>query len=302
MPDEIVNISAPITPVMLILRNAYRCHAVAGGLMHVVRATEGYVSADGGVPLNPTNRGRCLENLDVFVIAGGLGTRIEPVLGKLPKLLAPVSGRPYLTYLLDWLRRFGAARVVLGLGHQAHAVVDFLKQDSASLRDLAVETVVEPRPLGTAGAVRFARQSLRSDPVLVMNGDSFADADLCKFLEHHRRMRAKATLLCAEVDDAGRYGRVELDQADRIQGFVEKDAAFHGSSPVNAGVYLFSAALLDEIAAGNATSLERDVFARAPAGSLAAFTGRFAFIDIGTPQSLALAGKVIGGDSRSGTP
>jgi NDP-sugar pyrophosphorylase family protein len=239
-----------------------------------------------------TNGGRCLKDLDVFVIAGGLGTRIQPVLGQVPKLLAPISGRPYLAYLLDWLARFGAARVVLGLGHQAQAVVDFLK--TTSRRDLVVETVIEPRPLGTAGAIRFARQQLHSDPVLVMNGDSFADADLCGFLDYHRRIGAKATLLCAEVDDAGRYGRVELDRAGRIHGFVEKDPAFHGRSPVSAGVYLLSAALLDEIAAGTGTSIERDVFARAPSGSLAAFTGRFAFIDIGTPESLALAGDVIG--------
>jgi NDP-sugar pyrophosphorylase family protein len=258
------------------------------------------VNSDGSVTLNATSRGRCLEEIDVLVIAGGLGTRIQPVLGNVPKLLAPISGRPYLAYLLDWLRRFGAARVVLGLGHQAHAVVDFLKHDIAS-RDIAIETVIEPRPLGTAGAVRFARGSLRTDPVLVMNGDSFADADLCKFLEHHRHVQAKATLLCAEVDDAGRYGRVALDQAGRIHGFVEKDPAFHGASPVSAGVYLFSAELLDEIAAGEDTSLERDVFARAPSGSIDAFTGRFTFIDIGTPESLALAGKVIGSDARSAT-
>jgi mannose-1-phosphate guanylyltransferase len=259
------------------------------------------VNSGGGVTLNDKNRGRCLEDIDVFVIAGGLGTRIEPVLGKVPKLLAPISGRPYLAYLLDWLGRFGAARVVLGLGHQAQAVVDFLKDDTESRRDLVVETVVEPRPLGTAGAVRFARASLHTDPVLVMNGDSFADADLCKFVERHRHGEAKATLLCAEVDEAGRYGRVALNREGRIQGFVEKDPAFHGASPISAGVYLFSAALLDEIAAGSVTSLERDVFARAPAGSLNAFTGRFTFIDIGTPESLALAGKVIGSDARSAT-
>jgi NDP-sugar pyrophosphorylase family protein len=259
------------------------------------------VSSDGSMTADATNRGRCLEDIDVFVIAGGLGTRIEPVLGKIPKLLAPISGRPYLAYLVDWLSRFGATRVVLGLGHQAQAVVNFLKNEMVSGRGLVVDTVIEPQPLGTAGAVRFARESLRTDPVLVMNGDSFADADLCKFVEHHRRMKAKATLLCAEVDDAGRYGRVELDQAGRINGFVEKDPEFHGSSPISAGVYLFSAALLDEIAAGNAKSLEHDVFARAPSGSLAAFTGRFAFIDIGTPESLALAGEVIGSHVGSAT-
>ena len=156
-------------------------------------------------------------------------------------------------------------------------------------------TVTEPRPLGTAGAIRFARPNLRTDPVLVMNGDSFADADLCAFVAHHRRARAKATLLCAEVDDAGRYGRVELDGKGRIRGFIEKDPDFHGRSAVSAGVYLFSAALLDEIAAGSAVSLEHDVFGRAPAGSLDAFAGRFAFIDIGTPESLKLAARVFGG-------
>jgi mannose-1-phosphate guanylyltransferase len=235
----------------------------------------------------------CLATLDVLVIAGGLGTRIQSALGDTPKLLAPIGGRPYLAYLLDWLRRFGAKRIVLGLGHRAQAVIDYLDRNKTSYGDLTLVTVTEPRPLGTAGAIRFARSNLRTDPVLVMNGDSFADADLCAFVDHHRRAKAKATLLCAEVDDAGRYGRIELDGEGRIRGFVEKDPNFHGRSAVSAGIYLFSAALLDEIAEGSAVSLEHDVFGRAPSGSLAACAGRFAFIDIGTPESLKLAERVL---------
>jgi NDP-sugar pyrophosphorylase family protein len=241
------------------------------------------------------SRAQCLAKLDVFVIAGGLGTRIGSVLGDTPKLLAPIAGRPYLAHLLDWLRRFGAKRIVLGLGHRAQAVADFLDSNKAAHRDLDITTVIEPRPLGTAGAVRFARPQLRSDPVLIMNGDSFADADLCAFIDHHHRAKAKATLLCVEVDDAGRYGRVEINSEGRIGGFIEKDPNFHGSSAISAGVYLFSAALLDEIAKGNAASLEREVFGTAPAGSLHAFAGRSAFIDIGTPESLKAAERVIGG-------
>jgi mannose-1-phosphate guanylyltransferase len=237
---------------------------------------------------------QCLATLDVLVIAGGLGTRIQSALGDTPKLLAPIGGRPYLAYLLDWLRRFGAKRIVLGLGHRAQAVADYLDRNKSSHGDLTVETVTEPRPLGTAGAIRFARPNLRTDPVLVMNGDSIADADLCAFVAYHRRARAKATLLCAEVDDAGRYGRVELDGEGRIRGFIEKDPDFHGRSAVSAGVYLFSAALLDEIAGGSAVSLERDVLGRAASGSLDAFAGPFAFIDIGTPESLKLAERVFG--------
>jgi NDP-sugar pyrophosphorylase family protein len=257
------------------------------------------VSSDGRVTHPILERGRCLAELDVLVIAGGLGTRIRSVLGDTPKLLAPVGGRPYLVILLDWLRLFGAKRIVLGLGHQAPAVVDFLDRNKSAHDDLTIVTVSEPRPLGTAGAVRFARPKLRSDPVLVMNGDSFTVADLCALVEHHRRAKAKATLLCAEVNDAGRYGRVELDSSGFIRGFIEKDSNFHGRSVVSAGVYLFSAALLDEIAAGQASSIEHDVFTRAPAGSLNAFAGRFPFIDIGTPESLAHAESVIGANFRS---
>ena len=245
-------------------------------------------------------RAQCLAALDVFVIAGGLGSRISPLLGATPKLLAPIAGRPYLAYLLDWLRRFGARRIVLGLGHQAQAVVDFLDRDTSAAAGLDVVPVIEPRPLGTAGAVRFARAQLRSDPVLIMNGDTFADADLCALVAHHRGAGAKATLLCVEVDDAGRYGRVEFDAGGRIRGFIEKDVNFHGVSPISAGVYVFSAALLDEIAAGGATSLEHDVFAAAPPGSFAAYAGRFAFIDIGTPESLKAAERVIGAKVATG--
>ena len=236
----------------------------------------------------------CLAALDVLVIAGGLGTRIQSALGDTPKLLAPIGGRPFLAYLLDWLRDFGAKRIVLSLGHRAQAVVDFLDRHRSSYDDQTVVTVTEPRPLGTAGAIRLARPNLRTDPVLVMNGDSFADADLCAFLAQHRRTGAKATLLCAEVDDASRYGRIELDGEGRIQGFIEKDPTFHGQSVVSTGVYLFSVALLDEIAAGGAVSLERDVFGRAASGSIYAFAGPFAFIDIGTPESLKLAERVFG--------
>jgi NDP-sugar pyrophosphorylase family protein len=230
---------------------------------------------------------RCLEQVDILVLAGGLGTRIRPVLGDLPKLLAPIGGCPYLGHLLIWLRRYGAQRVVLGLGHQAQAVLDYLRLQPA--QDMELVTVVEPRPLGTAGAIRFARNELHSDPVLVMNGDSFTDANLCEFIAQHSAAReegARATILCTEVSDAGRYGRVEVDEAGWICRFVEKDPIFSGSALINAGIYLLSTPLLDEIAVVEATSLERDIFEHQPPRCLAAFSGRFRFIDIGTPEAL----------------
>lgn len=229
----------------------------------------------------------CLSAIDVLVLAGGLGTRIRPVLGDTPKLLAPIAGSTYLDHLLGWLARFGARRVVLALGHRAEVIVDHLARRTSET--MVVETVIEPQPLGTAGAIRWARRALRSDPVLIVNGDSFADVDLCQFLKHHRRAGAAASILCAKVPDAGRYGRIETDAGGTIRRFVEKDRDFHGEALVNAGMYFLSTAFLDEIAAGQASALEKDVFERLPPGSLAVFAECGNFIDIGTPESFVLA-------------
>jgi NDP-sugar pyrophosphorylase family protein len=229
----------------------------------------------------------CLARIDALVLAGGLGTRIRPVLGDIPKLLAPIGRRTYLDHLLDWLASFGAHRVVLGLGHLSNKVTDHLHAHPRS--DVALSWVAEPTPLGTAGAIRFVRPELRSDPVLIINGDSFADVDLCAMLRSHCQRGASATILCAEVGNANRYGRVQVDAGGVIQGFLEKEETFHGPAVVNAGIYFLSAKLLDHIAAGSAKSLEREVFEREPAGSLAAFFSSSGFIDIGTPESFAQA-------------
>jgi NDP-sugar pyrophosphorylase family protein len=179
---------------------------------------------------------------------------------------------------------------VLGLGHRAQAVIEHLRARPQT--DIDIGTVVEPSPMGTAGAIRFARSELRSNPAMVMNGDSFADADLCTLVDYHRAASATATMLCARVPDAARYGRVELD-GGFVDRFIEKDPAFSGAAFINAGVYVLSAALLDSIAAGDARSIEHDVFARLPLRSLAAYTECSKFIDIGTPEALARADEIF---------
>ncbi|PWC40327.1 nucleotidyltransferase family protein [Azospirillum sp. TSO22-1] len=233
-----------------------------------------------------------LSNIDVAVLAGGLGTRIRGVLGDTPKVLAPIAGRAFLGHLLDYLAQFGTQRVVLCLGHLADRVTAWLAQGGHSL-DVVCE--IEPRPLGTAGAIRFVRGELTTDPVMVMNGDTFLDADLRAFVASHRLSGAEASVLCVEVDDAARYGRVEIGADGRVIRFAEK-APGHGT--VNAGVYLFSAAFLDRLAASEAVSLERDVLEKLPAGTLHAAVVHGRFIDIGTPDSLARAPAVIAGEGK----
>jgi len=233
-----------------------------------------------------------LAGTDVIVLAGGLGSRIRPVLADTPKILAPVAGRPFLDHLLRFLARHHARKVVLSLGHLADSVTAYLAGASPPL---PVETVIEDRPLGTAGAIGFARRAVASDPVLVLNGDTWIEIDFAAMLAAHRRWPGTlATIACVHVPGAGRYGRVELDEGGMIRRFCEKETGPGGPALINAGVYLLSAGLMDDLARGRARSLEREVFPRLAPGTLRGFVadGR-GFIDIGTPESYALAESVM---------
>jgi NDP-sugar pyrophosphorylase family protein len=228
--------------------------------------------------------------VEVLVLAGGLGTRLSHVMADCPKILAPIEGRPFLDYLLHWLGEQGATRVVLGLGHRAAPVLEHL--DARPISSLEVITVVEPEPLGTAGAIGFALSRLAGDPVLVMNGDTFVQADLRKFVASHRESKASASILCVRVEDAGRFGRIEIHDG-RVRRFEEKSSAVSGPSWVSAGVYLLSRPLLERIAKLGKGSLEHDVLEPMPAGSIHAFQSSGPFLDIGTPESLAAASAFL---------
>ncbi len=233
----------------------------------------------------------CLNGVDVVVLAGGLGTRIRDVLGDTPKLLAPIGDTPFLDFLLGRLQGFGARRVVLGLGHLGEKVVAHLEAHPPEGLDII--TAIEPEPLGTAGALRFLADRIETDPVMVMNGDSFIGADFCQFLDAHRRSGAGASILTAEVEDASAFGRLRLSPENRVVEFMEKDPSQAGPGQINAGVYLFSAAMLAEIGAMEGPSLERDLFQTLPPETLCAVPSDAPFIDIGTPEDLARATSVL---------
>jgi mannose-1-phosphate guanylyltransferase len=233
----------------------------------------------------------CLKDIDVVVLAGGLGTRIRDTLGDTPKLLAPIAGTPFLDLLIRRLKSFGARRLVLGLGHLADKVAAHLDADPPD--DIEIVTAVEPEPLGTAGALRFVRRHIRTGPVMVMNGDSFFAADLCDFVAAHQTAGLDASILCAPVENTARFGRLDISAEGRVRAFLEKDPEQSGPGIINAGVYLFNAAMLDTIDGMPGPSLELDVFEKLAPGTLNAVTGEGAFIDIGTPNDLARAADVL---------
>lgn len=226
-----------------------------------------------------------LEDLTVAILAGGKGTRLQSVVSDRPKPLAAVAERPFLAYQLDQLAAAGIRRVVLCTGYMGAQVKCAFGASYAGMR---LEYSLESVPLGTGGALRNALAHITSNPVLVMNGDSYCDANLADFWTFHCQRHADASILLAEVGEADRYGQVRVDDQQRVAAFVEKGASA-GPGWINAGIYLIARRLLESIPPGKAVSLEREVF---PGWVAARFYGhrcRARFLDIGTPESYALA-------------
>jgi D-glycero-alpha-D-manno-heptose 1-phosphate guanylyltransferase len=224
-----------------------------------------------------------LSHITAAILAGGLGSRLRPVVADRPKVLAEVKARPFIFYLLDQLAAVRVRQVVLCTGYLAHQVKDTLGETYGPMNLLYSQ---EPSPLGTGGALCFALPLLESETVLVLNGDSFCEANLRAFCLVHRLRGAQASLLLAEVTDTGRFGWVELDEEGRITGFREKGKAT-GSGWVNGGIYLINRSLLETIPPQRTVSLEQDLFPAWIGRGLYGFRSQGRFIDIGIPESLA---------------
>jgi NDP-sugar pyrophosphorylase family protein len=224
-----------------------------------------------------------MAGVTAAVLAGGLGTRLRPALADCPKVLAPVGGRPFLTYILDQLAAAGLREVVLLTGYMGEMVRAAVGETYAGLRLLYSN---EPSPLGTAGALRWAFPRFSSSTILVLNGDSYCKVNLTRFSACHTRRAAEVTMLLAETPDASRFGIVQLGADDRVVEFDEKKTA---GTPglVNAGIYLIGRSLIEEIPSGRPASLERDVFPMwAGRKGFYGFRSPAQFLDIGTPASL----------------
>ena len=223
-----------------------------------------------------------LGGLDVVILAGGRGTRLQSVPGDVPKPLRPVNGRPFLSYLVEQVRAAGARRVILSLGYRPEAFEEFAAREG-------LEVSVEKEPLGTGGGLRSALPRFRSETILAMNGDSYASVDMGLLAAVHRRRKAQATMLLAEIDDASRYGRVEIDDDGSVLQFTEKGEA--GPGLINAGVYVLQKSVVAAIPEGRAVSLERETFPSLIGKGFQGEPGSFAFMDIGTPESYAASAE-----------
>jgi NDP-sugar pyrophosphorylase family protein len=227
-----------------------------------------------------------MSGTNAVVLVGGMGTRLRPVVGDRPKGLAPVRGRPFLCFLLDQLATAGIRKVVLCTGYLGEQVSAAFGNSYSGI-DLVYSQ--ENRPLDTAGALRLAAPFVESDEALVMNGDSFCEADLKAFCGWYSSRDIKAALLINRISDASRYGQVEADDNGMVISFKEKSENA-GPGWINAGIYLLDRRLILEIRQSSPVSLEREVLpAFIAQRRLYSYKNHGQFLDIGTPEAYAAA-------------
>ena len=240
--------------------------------------------------------------MQAVILVGGFGTRLRPLTRDIPKQMLPVVDRPIIEHVVAHLAGHGVTRVVLSLGFRPEAFADAYPDGTCA--GLPLHYAVEPEPLDTAGAVRFAALeagigagtgtgtgpgsgSEGCDTFLVLNGDVLTDLDIGAMVASHRAAGAEATLALTEVDDPSRYGVVPTDAEGRVVGFVEKpDTESAPSRWINAGTYVLEPSILDRIPDGRPVSIEREVFpAMATERRLHAVRSDAYWIDTGTPEA-----------------
>lgn len=226
-----------------------------------------------------------LTEVTAVILAGGLGTRLRSVVTDRPKVLAEIHGRPFLAYLLDQVAAAGVTQAVLSTGYLGEQIQATF---GPVYRTVRLHYSLETEPLGTAGALGLALPLLQAETVLVMNGDSFCQADLSAFWAWHSAKEAAASLLLTQVPDTSRYGKVETTPDGQVLSFVEKGTST-GPGWISAGIYLLKRDLLATIPPSRAVSIEKEVFPAWVGHGLYGYQSQGQFLDIGTPESYAQA-------------
>jgi mannose-1-phosphate guanylyltransferase len=236
--------------------------------------------------------------MDAVVLVGGEGTRLRPLTLERPKPVLPLLGRPLLAYVLERLAEAGVTRVIFGCGYLPDPIQACFGERALGV---ALEYVVEPRPLGTAGGIRHAARGRVSETFLALNGDVLADAPLADLVALHRECSAVATIALARVADPSRYGLVRTAADGGVLGFLEKPEPEEiDTDLINAGAYVLEPSVLDGVEDGRAVSIERETFPSLVGAGLFALPQSGYWSDVGTPESyIAAHHDLLAGRIRS---
>jgi mannose-1-phosphate guanylyltransferase len=221
--------------------------------------------------------------MQAVILVGGEGTRLRPLTSLTPKPVIALVDRPFIVYMIEWLRDHGVDDVILSCGFEPTKVRDALG-DGADL-GVRLRYVVEPEPRGTAGALKEAEPHLE-DRFLMLNGDVLTDIDLTAQIAQHEATGATGTLALAPVADPSAYGLVRLQEDRSVKEFVEKPSADEiDTNLISAGAYVLERSVLDMIARGRNVSIEREIWPALVGNGLYGYPADSAYwLDIGTPD------------------
>jgi len=228
------------------------------------------------------------QNIDVVILCGGKGTRLQPVISDRPKPMAEMKGRPFLDILIDYLCSYGFRRYVLCVGYMKESIKEYFTRESRSEKIIFSD---EETLLGTGGALKNGELLINSDPFLVLNGDSFCPLDYRDFLSYYFSKGADVSIALNKIRAKNDYGAVTINDKARIISFNEKVDNKDGY--VNAGVYVFNQTIFSLIPHNKVFSLENDLFPYIIDREVFGYVTKSLFIDIGTPERYQKAAEFI---------
>ncbi|MEO1261810.1 MAG: nucleotidyltransferase family protein [Bacteroidota bacterium] len=222
---------------------------------------------------------------ETIILAGGLGTRLRSVVEEQPKSMAPINGKPFLEYLLDFLIKYEIEKVIFSVGYKSNYILNHFANNYKSL---SIEYAFEKEPLGTGGAIKNAMQFASGESVLVTNGDSLFLCDLAAQFNFHQKNKADLTLALKPMQNFERYGTVELNDHQRIVQFNEKQPTEKGV--INGGVYIFEKSVFTAQPLPVKFSIEKDFFEKyLDRLNFYGYQDDGYFLDIGIPVDYAKA-------------
>jgi D-glycero-alpha-D-manno-heptose 1-phosphate guanylyltransferase len=192
--------------------------------------------------------------MEAVILAGGLGTRLKSIIQDIPKPMADINGRPFLAFVLENLIAKGVDRFVISAGYKHEVIREYFKNE---FNGVPVIYCIEDEPLGTGGGIKKSLELCTEENVLILNGDTFFNADLVQLSEVHAAKKSNLTMVLRKVENAGRYGNVEFGNDSRLSGFKEKNDNSNAGY-INGGIYLIKKNIFTTLSFPDKFSFEKD--------------------------------------------
>lgn len=222
---------------------------------------------------------------EAIILAGGLGTRLQQTVPHLPKCMAPINGKPFLSFVIHHLQNQGIEKFIFSLGYKHEYITQFIHEN---LAENSFEIVIENEPLGTGGAIQFACTKASTDNVLITNGDTLYKINYRAFHEFHLQTHATCSICLKPMQNFSRYGAVTINQQNEVIAFHEKN--FTPQGYINGGVYMLHVPKFLQLSFPEKFSFEKEFLEKQTNNhELFGFVQDDYFIDIGIPEDYAKA-------------